>query len=110
VYQVAGSEEKYKEAVAWAGTNLPKADVEAFNKAILGDFNQQRFAVEALMGRFNAARGTSPNLLKGQAAPGGPEGYASREQMRADMSDPRYKKDPAFRAAVEEKARRTTAF
>lgn len=110
VYQVAGGEDQYKAAIAWAGANLPKEDVAAFNKAITGDFNQQRFAVEALMGRFKAARGSAPNLLQGQAAPTGPVGYASQEQMRADMRDPRYKRDPAFRAAVMEKARNTTAF
>lgn len=33
--------------------------------------------------------------------------YQSKAQMTADMKDPRYKKDPAFRKQVEEKIGRS---
>jgi hypothetical protein len=103
-YEVAGGKESFNAMAAWAVQTLPVADREAFNKAVAGSEAEMRQAVTALRAQYEAANGRAPQLLGGQSAASGSQGYESRAQMVADMKDPRYQKDPAFRAKVMSKA------
>ncbi len=107
-FQVAGGEEQYRNMVTWAGNNLSPAEAAAYNAAVAsGNEAAMRLAVEGLKARFTSA---NPSLLGGHGAAPANNGYESREQMVADMQNPLYAKDPAFRAKVEARVAATTAF
>jgi len=101
VFKLAGGEEGYKEMLSWAGTNLNKTEIDAFNKAVTsGDTAMINMAVSGLAARHKAAQG--PKLMHGQT-PNAREGFASRAELAKAVADPRYKDDPAYRRRVEEK-------
>lgn len=109
-YQIAGgTEQSFKAMAAWALTNLPQGEVQAFDKTVTtGNIDAMKMAVAGLYARYTAANGKNPQLEVGGnavAAVGGT--YASMEEMVSDMRDPRYKKDPAFQARVQAKADRS---
>jgi len=111
VHAIAGGPEQYAEVIEWAGANLDEASKLEFNEAVAGSPIVQKLAVENLVNKYLKANGQPPTgLLRGDAVVPPTSGYESRAQMTADMSDPRYAKDPAFRAKVEAKLIRTTAF
>lgn len=110
VFGYAGGQENYQAMLEWAASNLDKADIEAFNAAVARGPADQKFAVDALYTRYKGAVGSNPNLLKGGGAAPDAVGYASRAEMVADMKDPRYQNDPAYRAKVQAKIAKTTSF
>jgi hypothetical protein len=103
----AGGEENYNAMISWAAENLSAEDIAAFNTAIAEGPSAQRLAVQGLAAQFQAEVGKNPQLLKGSTAPPAHGGYESAAQMHADMKDPRYKSDPAFRAKVMDKIKRS---
>lgn len=109
-YEVAGGQDQFQKMTAWATTGLTAGEIEAFNAAVTGSTEQMKLAVAGLRARYESANGREPGLLGGKPASASPQGYASRAEMTSDMKDPRYGKDPAFRAKVEAKLAATTAF
>ncbi|WP_448955717.1 capsid assembly protein [Labrys neptuniae] len=109
IFQSVGGEEKFASMVQWASTNVPRADLLAFNQIVdSGNVGQVKLAVKAMMARHEAEIGKEPNLLDvsgGRAQAG--DVYRSTAQLVADMADPRYERDPAFRADVEAKLSRS---
>ena len=101
----AGGAEQYQSMVTWAGQsgNMSEEQIGTFNRLIGGTKEQAMMAIDALKSRYHSAVGKAPNLLKGSASVPSSQGYASQAEMIADMSDPRYKVDRAFRARVEAK-------
>ena len=97
---VAGGEQGYQDMIAWASENLSQAEQDEFNSS-LGNDAQAEFAIQGLYARYKS--NATPQLVKGQASPTATSGYASKQEMSADMSNPRYKSDPAFRANVARK-------
>lgn len=102
-----GGEEKYKQMTAWALTGLKPEEAVAFNAAVIGTPAAQALAISGLKARFEAAVGSDPALIHGDTPGGGGGGYSSNAQIRADMKDPRYRKDPAYRDAVHAKVARS---
>lgn len=101
---LVGGDDAYTEMTEWAQQNLTPAEVEAYNQAVnAGNMETIKLAVTGLQARYTAANGTDPQLLAGKAAPTTQAGYESWAQVQVDMSDPRYAKDPAFQAEVQEK-------
>jgi len=102
VYDSVGGKETYAEMVQWAGQNLSKDEIEAYNSALSsGNQAQMQFAVKGLQARFTANnREPSLKTVGGKAANAG---YRSVAEVVAAMSDPKYKTDPAYRADVERK-------
>lgn len=105
LYKAVGGQEAYTDMVKWAATNLSPAERDAFNKSVnSGDFAAQSLAVEGLKSKWQGAVGRIPGrVLAGNPGNPGVQAYESSAQMRADMRDPRYKTDPAFRAKVEQR-------
>jgi hypothetical protein len=104
VKSIVGGEAAYIEMTQWAGNNLSTAEVEAYNKAVnSGEMETIKLAVTGLQARYIAAEGSDPKLLSGKAGATSQGGYESWAQVQADMGDPRYAKDPAFQAEVQEK-------
>ena len=88
----------------WASENWSDAEVKAFDAAMKGvDDAAISLAVRGLKADYQGANPTDPNLLTGDAGNVGTGGtsYASKAEMTAAMSDPRYATDPAYRKEVE---------
>lgn len=100
-----GTPEKYAEVVGWAASALTPAEVAAFNAEVSsGDPVRAQLAVAGLQARHTVANPAEPTLLqKDVSASGSTAAYASWEQVKADMKDPRYAKDPAFRDQVRQR-------
>jgi hypothetical protein len=107
-----GGKTQYEAMVKWASTGLTQAEIDAFNKAVeTGTIAEALLAVDALKAKYTAANGQNPkNLLLGNGPVSNAVGYRSRAEMVADMANPKYASDPAFRKDVEEKIKNSTIF
>ena len=94
--------------LGWASDNLEDGEIDAFNAAVnSGDMNQTMMAVQGLQARYSADATVEPSrTVEGQPVTSG-SSYRSVAEMMQDMNDPRYQKDPAFRADVEQKLSRS---
>lgn len=113
IFDMAGGTETYGKVMEWAKANVPAAEAAAFNTAVgSGDFAVAKLAVDGVMAKYNAAIGSEPALLNATSGltSGVGDVYRSWAQITTDMRDPRYAKDPAYRADVEAKIGRSPNF
>ncbi|MEZ2409829.1 hypothetical protein AB6806_23845 [Bosea sp. RCC_152_1] len=111
IQSVVGGEAEYKAITAWAKVNLPAGEVATLSDLMVnGDPTVAKLALAGLKARYEGSNGSEPTLLNGQNAPGGAVGFQSLDQMTTAMSDPRYSRDPAYRAEIEGRIAVTTAF
>jgi len=111
LHDEAGGEAEYETIRAWAAQNLTDSEKAALQKLVETGLDGGKMAVQTMKSRWQAAVGRNPTNPVGGKPPGTSGiGYESVEQMKADMRDPRYSKDPAFRAQVERKVAASTAF
>ena len=80
------------------------------SKGINGDLETVKLTVAGLHARYANAVGNEPNLISGKAASYSSDKFESTAQLEEAMNDPRYKKDPAFRAKVEDRLSRLVYF
>jgi hypothetical protein len=108
VYDSVGGQDNYTAMIDWAADNMSEGQIDAFNIAVnSGDMDQTKFAVQGLRSMYEAQQGVEPaRSLAGQSRPSA-DAYASLAQMKADMADPRYSSDPAFRDQVAAKLSRS---
>lgn len=105
-YEVAGGKDQYQQMAQWAKQNLPEGEIQEFNQKVSsGNVQEAVQAVTQMKQKYQDAVGDEPNLIEGDGTADTSTGYKSRAEMTKDMTDPRYKKDPAFRAEVERKLR-----
>lgn len=97
----SGGPENFAAMTAWARSAMTPAEINAFNNAVGGSKEEMLLAVRGLKASYENANGRQPNLLGGRSPQGNTSGYASRAEMTAEIRDPRYSKDPAFRARVQ---------
>lgn len=103
VLGVVGGKENYTNMVNWAASALNPQEQQSYNTAInSSDRNAVKLAVEGLKARYSAAHGNDPKLVGGSIN-ARPAGFASTREMVEAMQDPRYNKDPAYRASVVKK-------
>ncbi len=106
VHEAAGGADRLGQALEWAKHGLSAAEREAFNSiASSGDIGQIKLAVAGLRAQFEQANGVEPERTLGGTVSASLSGYESDAQMVADIRNPLYRTDPAFRANVEAKAR-----
>jgi hypothetical protein len=111
IFEAVGGQDKYKQLMQFASDSLTPAQRTAYNKAMQsGDMASIQLAVEGLHARFTREYGSNPNRIVGKTTTNTSTGYASTAEMTADMANPKYKIDPAFRAEVDRKLAATTAF
>ena len=114
-YEAVGGPEQYAELAKWATENLEESD-QAFYNSVMeqGSPEQVAFAVRAVSSVMKLQSienfGHQGEINQGSNSNNATSGYESVAQMQADMNDPRYGTDPAFRSEVEAKLRITTAF
>lgn len=104
---LVGGEDNWNAMMAWAKT-LPDADIDAFNEAVTNP-KTSALAIQGLYSRYAAENGSEAPSAASGAERGAINGdvYGSKAEMTADMRDPKYKSDAAFRAAVEQKIARS---
>ncbi len=104
-------EDNFANMQQWASENLTEAEKKAYSAGISSDsIEQVKLTVAGLHARYIANVGSEPNLLSGRPSSGGADKFESTAQLEDAMNDPRYKRDPAFRAKVEDKLGRSSIF
>lgn len=108
IYAVVGGKEAYTEMLQWAGQNLSREEIEAFNSTLEdGNLFEIKMAVRGLKAAYTEAVGTPPKQLIGGYSSGNVDIFESWAQVTEAMKDPRYDKDPAYRAAIQAKLGRS---
>ena len=99
MYDIVGGETQYNDMIQWAQESLSESEVAAFNSSLTST-EATEFAINGLYARYKAEQG--PNFIQGQQSRSSTSGgYNSKAEMMREMADPRYGKDPAFRAEVQ---------
>jgi len=97
--EMVGGDKAYKSMLDWAGNNFSKTEIEMYDGVMeSGNPNAIFFAVQALQSRYNDSVGTDGQLLTGRGAENTDDSFKSQAELVAAMSDPRYDRDPAYRA------------
>jgi hypothetical protein len=105
-----GGGEAYAKMIQWAAQTMTPDEIVAYNKLVeSGDRGVTKMAMENLHTRYTKVNGAPPNLVNADTQMGTPStgSYQSWEQVKADMRDPRYAKDEAYRQVVHSKLDRS---
>lgn len=105
-FDSTGGEENYKRMTDWVTDNLPESEIQQFNDNIGKDNETALFTIKGMYARFQSET-KEPNLATGTNAQQSGASYESVGQMKADMADPRYATDSAFRKMVADKISRS---
>ena len=105
LYQQAGGEENYNLMMEWATDTLQPWEIEAYNKQVENLDANTNFAVLGLLARYQNSEGVPPNLLSGEVTGDIAPRFESLAELTSAMGDPKYEKDPAYRARVAQKLR-----
>ena len=100
IQQSVGGADNYNALVSWAAENFDQAEIEAFDGVVeSGNVGAINLALQALYYRYTEAEGMEGQLLQGKAA-APVDGFRSQAEVVRAMQDPRYDRDPAYRAEV----------
>jgi hypothetical protein len=101
IQESVGGQEEYGSMIQWASQNLSEQEINLYDAAMdRGDPLTMFFAAQALFARYQDGVGYDGELLTGKAPQSSAQGFRSQAEVLAAMSDPRYDKDPAYRADV----------
>ena len=104
VQNSAGGEANYNRVVEWAASNLPEAQIDAFDSVVdSGNPAAIGIAFQGLQSQYNEANGYEGRMLQGKPAASSGDIFRSQAELVAAMGDPRYDSDPAYRADVIQK-------
>lgn len=102
-------QEEWKAIGAWAEENISKDELEAYNEALrTAPKTAQKLILAGIKARYAQSAEYDGSRLGGGRTGGDSGGYESQAQMMEDMKNPKYKKDPAFRAMVDKKLERAS--
>ena len=108
VQNSVGGEKEYNQIVSWAGENLPKSQVQAFDDLIgTGNAEAIKLAVAGIKAQYDNANGYEGRQLQGKGAPTSGDVFRSQAELIQAMNDPRYDTDPAYRSDVIQKLDRS---
>jgi len=108
IQQAVGGSDEYQNMIQWAGQNLSEQEVAMYDAVMdRGDPLAMFFAAQALNARYQDAVGYDGEMLTGTAPRNTNDAFRSQAELVAAMSDPRYDKDPAYRADVADKLERS---
>ena len=103
-----GGESEYNDIVSWAGQNLDKKSIEAFDGIVeTGNTDAIKLAISGLKSQYENANGYEGRMLTGKAPKSSGDVFRSQAELVNAMSDPRYDKDPAYRQDIMEKLDRS---
>jgi hypothetical protein len=96
---LAGGEQGYNNLMDWAGNNLGEEAAKDYDDVLAtGNKSAVKFAITALMSKYEDANGRDTNLVTGKES--APETYRSMAEVVRDMNKPEYTQDEAFRDDV----------
>jgi hypothetical protein len=108
IQESVGGTTEYQSMIQWAGQNLSEQEVAMYDAVMdRGDPLAMFFAAQALNARYQDAVGYDGEMLTGSAPRNAGDAFRSQAELVAAMSDPRYDKDPAYRADVADKLERS---
>lgn len=102
--------DEYQQAVEWAKTNWTAEQQKEYNDALASTTEKgSKFIVKGLIDEYMKNKGNTNQPIHSntglrQASTGG---YSTKSDYLKDAQDPRYDKDPAYRAKVEAKVAQT---
>ena len=103
-----GGQKAYKSLTEWAGNNLDKDAIKAFDSTVnSGNVQMIKLAVAGLKAEYDSANGYEGRMLSGKAAQTSGDVFRSQAEVVRAMNDPRYDKDPAYRNDIYEKLDRS---
>lgn len=105
-FESTGGEENYKQMTDWVSKTLSESEIKQFNDNIGRDNDTALFTIKGMYARYSAET-REPNLATGSNAQQSGSGYESIGQMKADMANPKYATDSAFRKMVADKVSRS---
>ena len=101
IFDRGGGQAEYTKMVQWASSNLPVADIKAYNKALqTGDPEIVNLAIDGLKAKFQMAAGTPPKTRVSGTNGGAVTGFATNGDLQKAVADPRYHTDPDYRQSV----------
>ena len=101
VQNSAGGEANYNRVVEWAASNLPDAQIDAFDSVVdSGNPAAIGIAFRGLQSAYNDANGYEGKMLQGRSAGNAGQTFRSQAELVAAMGDPRYDTDEAYRNDV----------
>ena len=105
----AGGADAYQNMVNWAGANLDKGSIEAFDSIVnTGSVEAIKLAVNGLKSQYEAANGYEGTMVTGKAPKQTTQDvFRSQQELVTAMSDRRYDNDPAYRQDVIAKLERS---
>lgn len=99
---IVGGQENYTNMMSWAKENMTSDQINAYNRIVNGkDVDAIKVAVAGLNAQMKTDQG-EPELISGRQS-NTVATYESWAQVTAAMKDPRYTKDPAYQAEVQQK-------
>ena len=108
IQESIGGTEEYQSMIQWASQNLSEQEIGMYDTVMdRGDPLAMFFAVQALNARYQDSVGYDGEMLTGSAPRNTSDSFRSQAELVAAMSDPRYDKDPAYRADVADKLERS---
>ena len=103
-----GGETEYNNIVSWAGQNLDKSSIDAFDGIVeTGNKDAIKLAINGLKAQYENSNGYEGRMLTGKAPKTSGDTFRSQAEVVAAMSDPRYDNDPAYRQDLIEKLDRS---
>lgn len=104
VQNAAGGEANYNRVVEWAASNLPDAQIDAFDSVVdSGNPAAIGIAFQGLQRQYEESNGYEGRMLQGKPAGNSNDIFRSQAELVAAMGDPRYENDPAYRADIIQK-------
>lgn len=103
IRESVGGAENYDAMVQWANSSLSSNEINSFDEIVSsGSKDAATMAVKGLYARYmSEGGGTDVNIAKGGTSRSAIQPFNSVAQVTDAMKDPRYEKDPAYRAEVE---------
>ena len=96
---MVGGDKAYTSMLDWAAENFSKEEIEMYDGVMgSGNANAIYYAIQALQARYNDSVGSDGQTLTGRGAADTDDSFKSQAELVAAMSDPRYDRDPAYRA------------
>lgn len=108
IKQTVGGEAQYESIMEWTAENLPSQYSEAFNNVVeRGNAIEIQMALAGLQQQYEMNNGREGNLRTGKTVVEKADVFRSQAEVIEAMQDPRYDRDPAYRADVFEKLERS---
>lgn len=101
VLSTVGGAEAFENLKTWAAGNLTADELNTFNKQVVASVDSSKMALQWLKTRYEQANGSTPKLLTGGTSAAPSNGFRSQEEVVSAIRDPRYGRDPAYRAEVQ---------